>query len=71
MSNLIAAKKLKGKPKIRPSTLNLEEKKSKEREKRAGSNKRSKKLNFVVDEERIVEPEEIPWGSTFNGYARI
>ena len=65
---LKAAKKLKGKPKIRPSTLNLEEKKYIEGEKRAGSNKRSKKLSFVVDEERIVEPEEIPEGVTFNGY---
>ena len=65
---LKAAKKLKGKPKIRASTLNQEEKKSKEGGKRAGSDKRSKKLSFVVDEERIVEPEEIPEGATFNGY---
>ena len=66
---LKAAKKLKGKPKIRPSTLNLEEKKPKEAGKRAGSGKRSKKLNFVVDEQRIIEPEEeLPKGATFNGY---
>ncbi len=66
---LKAAKKLKGKPKIRPSKLNQEEKKSKEGGKRAGSDKRSKKLNFVVDEQRIIEPEEeLPDGATFNGY---
>ena len=65
---LKAAKKLKGKPKIRPSSLNQEEKKPKEGGKRAGSDKRSKKLSFVVDEERIIEPEELPEGASFNGY---
>ena len=65
---LKAAKKLQGKPKIRPSTLNQEEKKSKEGGKRAGSDKRSKKKSFVIDEERIIEPEELPEGATFNGY---
>ena len=38
------AKKLKGKPKIRPSTLNQEEKNPQKTEKRPGSDKRSKKL---------------------------
>ena len=52
---LKAAKKLNSKPKIRPSTLNLEQKKPKKNGKRAGSEKRSKKLNFEVDEERIIE----------------
>ena len=65
---LKVAKKLKGKPKIRPSTLNQEGKKPKEGGKRAGSDKRSKKQLFVVDEERIIEPEELPEGATFNGY---
>ena len=66
---LKVAKKLKGKPKIRPSTLNQEPKNPKKNEKRAGSEKRSKKLNFEVDEERIIEPEEeLPLGATFNGY---
>jgi uncharacterized coiled-coil protein SlyX len=66
---LKVAKKLKGKPKIRPSTLNQEEKNPKKRGKRPGSDKRSKKLNFVVDEERIIEPEEkLPSGAIFNGY---
>ena len=68
---LKAAKKLKSKPKIRPSTLHQEEKKPKEGGKRAGSDKRSKKLSFVVDEERLVEPKELPDGATFNGYPRI
>ena len=65
---LKVAKKLKTKPKIRPSTLNESEKKPKAGEKRAGSAKRSKKLSFIVDEERIIEPENIPEGATFNGY---
>ena len=66
---LKAAKKLKGKPKILPSTLNSEEKNSKKGGKRPGSDKRSKKQFFVVDEERIIEPEEeLPEGATFNGY---
>ena len=66
---LKVAKKLKGKPKIRPSTLNQEEKNTKKSGKRPGSDKRSKKLNFVVDEERIIEPEEkLPSGAIFNGY---
>ena len=67
--NLKEAKKLKGKPKIRPSTLNDREKPNAEGQKRAGSDKRSKKDSFVVDEERIIEPEEtLPEGSKFNGY---
>ena len=65
---LKAAKKLKGKPKIRPSTLNQEDKKPQKGGKRAGSDKRSKKTSFIVDEERIIEPEELPEGATFNGY---
>lgn len=52
---LKAAKKLKGKPKISPSTLNSQKKNSKKSEKRPGSDKRSKKLDFAVDEERIIE----------------
>ncbi len=65
---LKVAKKLKGKPKIRASSLNQEEKKPKQGGKRAGSDKRSKKLSFVVDEERIIEPSELPEGAIFNGY---
>jgi hypothetical protein len=65
---LLAAKKLKGKPKIRPSTLNQDKKKSKPEGKRAGSDKRSKKTDFFVDEQRIIEPEGLPEGATLNGY---
>lgn len=66
---LKVAKKLKGKPKIRPSTLNQGEKKPQKSGKRPGSDKGSKKLNFVVDEERIIEPsEKLPSGAIFNGY---
>ena len=64
---LKAAKKLKGKPQIRPSTLNQEENKPKSGGKRPGSDKRSKKTDFVVDEERIIEPLEWPEGASFNG----
>ncbi|MDJ0682219.1 MAG: transposase [Xenococcaceae cyanobacterium MO_167.B52] len=65
---LLVAKKLKGKPKIRPSTLNQTEKPSLGRKKRAGSEKRSKKISFVPDEQRIIEPIELPEGAKFNGY---
>jgi uncharacterized coiled-coil protein SlyX len=66
---LKAAKKLKGKPKISPSTLNSQKKNSKKSEKRPGADKRSKKVNFEVDEERIIEPEEkLTSGAIFNGY---
>jgi hypothetical protein len=65
---LKAAKKLKSQPKIKPSTLNQEKKTPLEGEKRAGSQKRSKKTSFVPDEERFIEPEELPEGATFNGY---
>ena len=65
---LKAAKKLKSRPKIQPSTLNQEKKTPLEGEKRAGSEKRSKKTSFVPDEERVIEPEELPEGASFNGY---
>lgn len=65
---LLVAKKLKGKPKIRPSTLNQTEERTLGESKRAGSEKRSKKTNFVADEERVIEPVELPLGSKFNGY---
>jgi hypothetical protein len=63
---LLAAKKLKGKPKIRPSTLNQDKKKPKPEGKRPGSSKRSKKTDFFVDEQRIIEPEGLPERATFN-----
>lgn len=65
---LCSAKKLKGKPKIQPSTLNQKEKKTIDLEQRPGSWKQSKKNQDLVDEERVIEPLEIPEGSRFNGY---
>lgn len=65
---LKASKKLKGKPKIPPSKLNQEAQPKDNRGKRAGSDKRSKKTSLVVDEERVIEPEELPEGAKFNGY---
>ncbi len=65
---LLVAKKLKGKPKIRPSTLNQTEELTLGVSKRAGSEKRSKKTTFVADEQRVIEPMELPSGAKFNGY---
>ena len=65
---LKAAKKLSPLPKIRPSRLNQTEKQTGKAEKRAGSDKRSKKTSFVADEQRVIEPEELPEGVRFNGY---
>jgi hypothetical protein len=63
-------KKLKGKPKIQASKLNESEPRPEgEKEgKRPGSAKRSKKLSFEIDEERIIQPDEIPPLAKFNGY---
>jgi hypothetical protein len=63
---LKAIKKLKSKPKIKASTLNQEKKTPQEGEKRAWSEKRSKKTSFVPDEERLIEPEDLPEGATFS-----
>lgn len=65
---LLVAKKLKGKPKIRASTLNQTEERTLGESKRAGSAKRSKKTSFVADEERVIEPMELPESAKFNGY---
>ncbi|MEG4573716.1 hypothetical protein QUA56_13630 [Microcoleus sp. N3A4] len=65
---ILIPKKLNGKPKIRPSTLNQEKKKPKPEGKRPGSSKRRKKTDFLVNEQRIIEPEGLPEGATFNGY---
>jgi hypothetical protein len=61
-------KKLKGRPKIGASKLNEQKPESEGEGKRAGSAKRSKKMGFKVDEEKIIQPEEIPPGAKFNGY---
>lgn len=65
---LRAQKKLKGRPKIGASKLNEQKPKSEGEGKRPGSAKRSKKSGFEVDEEKIIQPEEIPPGAKFNGY---
>jgi Transposase IS66 family len=67
-TELRTRKKLKGKPKVSPSQLNKGFKPEPSEGKRAGSDKRSKKENFEVDEEQIVEPKTIPDGAEFNGY---
>ncbi len=64
-------KKLKGKPKLSASKLNEPTKDSGRIEPRAGSAKRSKKLEFKVDEERTIHPKEIPAASKFNGYPDV
>ena len=65
---LKAAKKLKGKPKIQASSLNQPAQQTNEAGKRAGSDKRSKKTSFIVDEERVIEPLVLPDEARFNGY---
>ena len=63
-------KKLKGKPKIRPSQLNTSKPnpEGEDEGKRPGSAKVSKKLSFEIDEERIIQPDEVPARAKFNGY---
>jgi Membrane-bound metallopeptidase len=62
------SKKLKGKPKIQPSQLNQAAEQTEKQGKRAGSDKRSKKTSFAVDEERVIEPQVLPEGAKLNGY---
>ena len=61
-------KKLKGRPKIRASQLNTPKTNPEKDGKRAGSAKKSKKAGFQIDEEKIIQPEEIPVNAKFNGY---
>jgi Transposase IS66 family len=67
-AELRAKKKLKGKPKLSASLLNQPEEKEPKSDKRAGSAKSSKKLNFEIDEEITIQPESIPEQAKFNGY---
>jgi len=67
-AELKAAKRLPKKPKIQASSLNHPEKPEEEGGKRAGSAKRSKKTSFEVDEQRVIQPAELPAGAKFNGY---
>jgi Transposase IS66 family len=59
-------KKLKGKPQLSASKLNESTEGSPATGK--GFGKRSKKLDFNVDEWCKIQPKEIPEGSKFNGY---
>jgi hypothetical protein len=67
-AELRAKKKLKGKPKLSASLLNQPEQQEPKSEKRAGSVKNSKKANFEIDEERQIQPDNIPNNAKFNGY---
>ncbi|AFY92172.1 IS66 family transposase [Chamaesiphon minutus] len=67
-AELRTKKKLKGKPKLSASLLNQPEEKEIKSDKRAGSAKSSKKLNFEIDEEITIEPNSIPENAKFNGY---
>jgi Transposase IS66 family len=67
-AELLAKKKLKGKPKLSASILNQPEQKEPKSDKRAGSAKESKKSNFEIDEEITIQPDSIPEKAKFNGY---
>ena len=67
-AELRASKKLKGKPRLSASLLNQPEPEESEKEKRAGSEKKSKKSSVEIDEEIIIEPDRIPDNAKFNGY---
>jgi hypothetical protein len=61
-------KKLPENPKLKASKLKSLNKKEKGLEKRAGSEKRSKKETFEVDEETKIEPPELPEGAKLKQY---
>ncbi len=67
-AELEASKKLPEKPKYKASKLNKPEKKEKGFGKRGGSQKRSKKTEFEVDEEKKIEPEGLPEGAKLHQY---
>lgn len=67
-AELEASKKLPEKPKYKASKLNKAEKKEKGFGKRGGSEKRSKKAEFEVDEEKKIEPEGLPEGAKLHQY---
>lgn len=62
------AKKLKGRPKIKPSNLEQKTTDKKNQGKQPGSPKRSKKTSLEINEERIIEPKSLPVDAKFNGY---
>jgi hypothetical protein len=65
-------KKLKQKPKIRPSKMNKDDnnpdKGGSNGGKRAGSEKRSKRGAIVIHQMNIIKVENVPEGSKFKGY---
>jgi hypothetical protein len=67
-AELKAKKKLKGKPRLSASLLNQLEQLVPTTEKRAGSAKNSKKSTLEIDEEIVIQPENIPDNTKFNGY---
>lgn len=67
-AELEASKKLPEKPKYKASKLNEAKKEEKGFGKRAGSEKRSKKAEFEVDEEKKIEPEGLPEGAKLHQY---
>ena len=62
------AKKLKGRPKIKPSNLEQKSTDKKAQGNRPGSAKGSKKTSLEINEERIIEPKSLPVDAKFNGY---
>ena len=62
------AKKLPAKPQLKASQLEQSPLLAKTKGKRPGSAKRSKKKGFKPDEERMIEPEPVPSGASFNSY---
>ena len=69
--DLRAQKRLKGKTKLRASQLNAPKPKAKGKGKRPGSAKRSKTSGFKIDEEKIIQPDEIPAGIRFQWLTRL
>jgi Transposase IS66 family len=67
-AELRAKKKLKGKPRLSASLLNQPESLEPKPEKRAGSDKKSKKSSVEIDEEITIQPNSIPENAKFNGY---
>jgi len=61
-------------PKFKPSKLDedseghSDEKDSKKKKPRAGSNKKSKTAELEVHEEKVLSPSDLPEGSRFKGY---
>lgn len=61
----------KGKPRIKPSTLEKPDRAPKNEQpdkKRPGSAKRRKTETLDIHREEIIKPETVPPGSTFKGY---